>query len=189
MTDFVDEIYKTIDIMFQRYISKMKISQQVNGVVLGESGKHDGKYKVSINGETYTVKDGVGLAPAPNANVWVCVPNKDWNQAYICAGKNIRTGFVTEEEMISTRAALEAEIQEVYDECSQAAEITASKIHAVMQAGENITLSESNRKLIISADFPGVMDVKVDVVPENLTDDVTDAKDGCPVDAIKVEEN
>ena len=35
----------------------------------------------------------------------------------------------------------------------------------------------------------GIMDVKVDVVPDEFTDDVMDAKDGCPVDAIKIEEN
>ncbi len=35
----------------------------------------------------------------------------------------------------------------------------------------------------------GIMDVKVDVVPDEFTDDVMDAKDGCPVSAINVEEN
>ena len=33
------------------------------------------------------------------------------------------------------------------------------------------------------------MDVKVDTVPNEYEDDVLDAKDGCPVDAIKIEEN
>ena len=35
----------------------------------------------------------------------------------------------------------------------------------------------------------GIMDVKTDIVPEDLNDDVMNTKDGCPVDAIKVEEN
>ena len=35
----------------------------------------------------------------------------------------------------------------------------------------------------------GIMNVKTDIVPEDLNDDVMDAKDGCPVDVIKADEN
>ena len=35
----------------------------------------------------------------------------------------------------------------------------------------------------------GIMDVKVEVVPAGAEEDVLDAKDGCPVAAIKTEEN
>ena len=87
MSEFVDEIYKTIETMIQRYVSKMKISQQINGVVLEESGKNDHKYKVLINGQTYMIKDGVNLSPAPHTFVWICVPNGDMNSAYICGLK------------------------------------------------------------------------------------------------------
>lgn len=159
--DFVDEIYKTIDVMIQRYVSKMKISQQVNGVVMGESGKNDNRYKVKVNGEIYTVKDGIGIKPANNTNVWICVPNNDWHLAYICGGRNASMGYVTEEALKSTRQALEAEIQEVYDECITGCEITSAKLIKVIQAGSNVFLSESNNKLIISA-AGGVSDVMVD---------------------------
>lgn len=42
---------------------------------------------------------------------------------------------------------------------------------------------------VFEYDDDGIMNVKTEIVPEDLTDDVIDAKDGCPVDAIKVEEN
>ena len=113
MNDFVDEIYKTIEAMIQRYVSKMKISQQENGVVIGESKKGSHRYMVKVKEAIYDVKDGIGLSPAPNTSVWVTVPNGDWNLAYICAGRNAETGYVTEEELKSTRAALEQDIQDV----------------------------------------------------------------------------
>lgn len=154
--DFVDEIYSTIEIMIQRYISKMKISQQVNGVVVGESKKGSHRYRVKIKEHIYDVKDGIGLAPAPNTSVWVTVPNNDWNLAYICAGRNAETGFVTEEELKSTRAALEKDIQDVYDECvSGGAVINPTNLTKVIKAGDNITITETIDKLIISAEGGG----------------------------------
>lgn len=162
MSEFVDEIYKTIETMIQRYISKMKISQHYNGVVLGESGKHDHKYKVRIQGQVYVVKDGVGLMPAPNTSCWVCVPNNDWNLAFICAGRNAELGYVTQEALNSTRAALEVEIQDVYDECvSGGAVINPTNLGKVIKPGPNVTMTESEYYFTIGV--PQVVkDVKLD---------------------------
>ena len=82
--DIQEEIYKTIENIFHRFVSKLNLSYQVAGVVLGSSR---GKYIVSINGEKRLLKDGVGINPQPNTAVWVCIPNNDINQAYICARK------------------------------------------------------------------------------------------------------
>ena len=41
---------------------------------------------------------------------------------------------------------------------------------------------------VFEYDDDGIMDVKVTDVSDDLVEDVTDAKDGCPVDAIKTEE-
>lgn len=152
MNDFVDEIYKTIEAMIQRYVSKMKISQQENGVVIGESKKGSHRYMVKVKEAIYDVKDGIGLSPAPNTSVWVTVPNGDWNLAYICAGRNAETGYVTEEELKSTRAALETDIQEVYDACvSGGAVINPTNLEKVIKAGINITFTETADTLTINA--------------------------------------
>lgn len=41
---------------------------------------------------------------------------------------------------------------------------------------------------VFEYDDDGIMDVKVTDVSDDLVEDVIDAKDGCPVDAIKTEE-
>lgn len=87
MDEFFDEIYKTVEVIVQKYFAKMKISQQVAGVVMGASGKGDDRYIVAVKNGKYVMKDGVGVNPKPNTSVWVCVPNGDWNSAYICAKK------------------------------------------------------------------------------------------------------
>lgn len=162
MNDFVDEIYKTIDAMIQRYVSKMKISQQENGVVIGESKKGSHRYMVKVKEAIYDVKDGIGLSPAPNTSVWVTVPNGDWNLAYICAGRNAETGYVTEEELKSTRAALEEDIQDVYDACvSGGAVINPTNLEKVIKAGTNITFTENANTLTINASS-SITDVTLD---------------------------
>ena len=164
MTDVVDEIYKAIEITIQRYISKMKISQHVNGVVVGESKKSKGKnkYRVKVDGEIYDVKDGLGIKPAPNSTVWVTVPNGDWSLAFICAGRSTETGFVTEEALNSTRAALEQDIQDVYDACvSGGAVLNPSSLGAILNAGNNISITETTQKLTIAVTNV-VTDVRLD---------------------------
>lgn len=158
---FEDEIYTAIDQTIQTRIEKMKLSQQMNGVVMGESKKGEHRYKVKINGEIYDVRDGIGLSPAPNTSVWVCVPKNDWSLAYICAGRNASTGYVTEEEINSVRAALESEIQDVYDACvSGGAVINSTNIGKVLAPEDNVTITENNNKLYIGTTC--VSDVTVD---------------------------
>lgn len=169
MNDFVEEIYKTIDTMVQRYVSKMKISQQVNGIVQGESKKGQHRYMVKVKDAIYDVRDGIGLAPAPNTSVWVTVPNGDWNLAFICAGRNAETGYVTEEELKSTRVALEQDIQDVYDACvSGGAVLNPTNLSKVLKAGINVEFQENIGTLVVN-----VPDVVTDV-KLNGTSVVTD---------------
>lgn len=87
--DVKEEIYKTVETIVQRYVADQNQTEQVSGIVLDAI---NGKYTVLINGSKYVVKDGVGINPAPNTSVWVCIPNNDWNKAYICAGKSTTSG-------------------------------------------------------------------------------------------------
>ena len=84
MLDVKEEIYKTVENIVQRYYEDQKTSPQYSAVVVEPSRD---KYIVLVNGSKYLVRDGVGISPAPNTPVYICVPNNDWNQAYICAGK------------------------------------------------------------------------------------------------------
>ena len=87
--DVKEEIYKTVETIVERYVANQNQTEQVSGIVLNSI---NGKYTVQVNGSKYVVKDGVGINPAPNTKVWVCIPNKDWNKAYICAGKGTPSG-------------------------------------------------------------------------------------------------
>ena len=87
--DILNEIYQTVDNIVQRRMEQSGLNNQIQAIVLGSS---NGKYTISVNGAKYSVKDGVGINPQPNTPVWVCVPNNDWNKAYICAGKGTPTG-------------------------------------------------------------------------------------------------
>lgn len=82
--DVKEEIYRTVETIVERYVADQKQTEQVSGMVLNSL---NGKYTVLVNGSKYVIKDGVGISPAPNTPVWICVPNNNWNQAYICAGK------------------------------------------------------------------------------------------------------
>ena len=87
--DILQEIYQTVDNIVQRRMEQSGLNNQIQAIVLGSS---NGKYIISVNGAKYSVRDGVGINPQPNTPVWVCVPNNDWNKAYICAGKGIPGG-------------------------------------------------------------------------------------------------
>ena len=89
MLDVKEEIYKTVENIVQRYYQDQKTSPQYSAVVVEPSRD---KYIVLVNGSKYLVRDGVGISPAPNTPVYICVPNNDWNQAYICAGKKVNSG-------------------------------------------------------------------------------------------------
>ena len=87
--DILQEIYQTVDNIVQRRMEQSGLNNQIQAIVLGSS---NGKYTISVNGAKYSVRDGVGINPKPNTPVWVCVPNNDWNKAYICAGKGTPGG-------------------------------------------------------------------------------------------------
>lgn len=85
--DVQQEIFKTIETIVEQRLISLNLTHDEPGVVLGTSGRNDGKYIVSLKGGKYTVKDGVRLNPSANTPVWVRIPNNDYNQAYICALK------------------------------------------------------------------------------------------------------
>ena len=87
--DVLNEIYQTVDNIVQRRMEQSGLNNQIQAIVLGSS---NGKYTISVNGAKYSVKDGVGINPQPNTPVWVCIPNNDWNKAYICAGNSTASG-------------------------------------------------------------------------------------------------
>lgn len=78
-----DEILKSIDIMVRKSIEqyqKLDVASVVTEI-------KDNKYKVTIDGADYYVKDGVGINPVVGMSVWVHIPNSDMKNAYIAARK------------------------------------------------------------------------------------------------------
>lgn len=77
-----DELIRTIEMIVNRKIGNIAQSRDVATVVTGIS---NGKYKVTINGDDYWVKDGVNISPTIGMAVWVHVPNGKYTQAFIMA--------------------------------------------------------------------------------------------------------
>ena len=86
--DIQDEIYQAIENIVSRCIAKQNLTQHVAGaVVRTPASENDKKYTVSVRGAEYKVKDGVNIQPSVGMAVWICVPNGNWGDAYICARK------------------------------------------------------------------------------------------------------
>ena len=77
-----DELIRTIEIIVNRKINNIVQSRDVATVVTGINGD---KYKVTINGNDYWVKDGVNISPTIGMAVWVHIPNGKYTQAFIMA--------------------------------------------------------------------------------------------------------
>ncbi len=78
--DIKNEIIKTIEVLIDKKISSTPTD--IPTVVVGVRGD---KYQVNIDGATYYVKDGVGIAPKIGTAVWLRCPNGDIKAAYIAA--------------------------------------------------------------------------------------------------------
>lgn len=76
-----EEIIKAINVIVEKNIEKYQLLD-VPSVV---TGVKNGKYKVTINGAEYYVKDGVNINPAIGTLVWIHIPNGDIKNAYISA--------------------------------------------------------------------------------------------------------
>lgn len=77
-----DKLIDTIETVVKRTLDKYKFNQDVACVVTEINGN---KYKVSIDGNDYWIKDGIGLGLTVGMGVWVHVPNGKLGNAYICA--------------------------------------------------------------------------------------------------------
>lgn len=76
-----EEILKSIELMLQKALEKHQTSDVASVVTEIKNNK----YKVTINGADYWVKDGVGIKPAVGTLVWIHVPNGQIGNAYISA--------------------------------------------------------------------------------------------------------
>lgn len=76
-----DEIKQSIRMIVKKEVEKLNISRDVTAVVMGIKGD---KYKVSINGADYWLKDGIGLDLSVGTQVWVRIVG---NEKYIASRK------------------------------------------------------------------------------------------------------
>ena len=76
-----EEIIKTVEIIVQKYMTKLKISRDVVCVITDISGD---KYKINIDGTNYWVKDGIGLNLTVGTQVWIRIVG---NERYISSIK------------------------------------------------------------------------------------------------------
>ena len=76
-----EEIIKTVEIIVQKYMTKLKISRDVVCVITDISGD---KYKINIDGTNYWVKDGIGLNLTVGTQVWIRIVG---NERYISSRK------------------------------------------------------------------------------------------------------
>ena len=140
--DIKEEIYKTVETIVQRYVEDQNQSEQVSGIVLDTK---NGKYTVSVNGSKYLVKDGVGINPSPNTPVWICVPNNDWNQAYICAGKaNINSGVGDVKDVFQNNVSVLGEDKIARIRCATPEDIQQLQVN--FQAGVDAIGNACERK-------------------------------------------
>ncbi len=76
-----DEIKQAINTIVKKEIQKLNISRDVTSVVMDVKGD---KYKVSIDGTDYWLKDGIGLGLTIGTQVWVRIVG---SEKYIASRK------------------------------------------------------------------------------------------------------
>ena len=69
---FQERLLQTIEILIEKAMRKRTSSRDVTAVILDIK---DDKYKVSIDGHDYWLKDGIGLGLKVGMPVWVRVVN------------------------------------------------------------------------------------------------------------------
>lgn len=75
-----DELFKSIEILVEKYLEKQNISRTVSSVV---ESVENGKYKCNIDGKYYYLKCGTGVTLARGVSVWVHIPNGKIGNAFI----------------------------------------------------------------------------------------------------------
>ena len=76
-----DELLNTIETFVQKAIKKQSTNRVIPSVV---TVVENGKYKVSLDGNDYMIKDAVGINPTVGMGVWVMIPDVGIGQAFIC---------------------------------------------------------------------------------------------------------
>lgn len=79
---FKQEIIQTVENLINSKMKNITVNTDEPSVVTEISNN---KYKVTINGNDYWVKDGVNLSPTIGTAVWVHIPNGKYTQAFIMA--------------------------------------------------------------------------------------------------------
>ena len=78
--NFQEELLNTIETFVDKALSKKTFSHVVASVVIGIVNN---KYKVSIDGHDYLIKDAVGINPNIGTGVWVMIPDAGIGRAFI----------------------------------------------------------------------------------------------------------
>ena len=76
-----EEILQAIKTIIKKEIQKQSPPRVIPSVV---TGVENGKYKVNIDGNSYMIKDAVGINPTAGMGVWVMIPDMGIGQAFIC---------------------------------------------------------------------------------------------------------
>lgn len=79
---FKQEIIQTVENLINSKMKNITVNTDEPSVVTEISNN---KYKVTINGNDYWVKDGVGISPTVGMPVWIHIPNGKYTQAFIMA--------------------------------------------------------------------------------------------------------
>jgi hypothetical protein len=75
-----DDLFKSIEILFEKYLEKQQLSRTVASTVMDVSGD---KYQCNIDGASYMLKNGSGVTLTVGTAVWVHIPQNKINNAFI----------------------------------------------------------------------------------------------------------
>lgn len=75
-----DELFKSIEILVEKYLSKQKVSKTIPSTIEDVSGD---TYKCNIDGRYYNLKNGSGAILTTGTAVWIHIPNGVIGNAFI----------------------------------------------------------------------------------------------------------
>ena len=75
-----DELFKSIEILVEKYLDRRQYSRTVASTVLEVSGD---KFKCSIDGADYLIKNGCGVTLTRGTAVWEHIPQNKIINAFI----------------------------------------------------------------------------------------------------------
>ncbi len=75
-----DELFRSIEILVEKYLAKQKISKTIPSTVEGITGN---TYRCNINGNYYNLKNASGVTLTVGTAVWVHIPSGLIGNAFI----------------------------------------------------------------------------------------------------------